>query len=124
MVEREENQVICRLFEHFIRSISIATVDRNVANLYCYVTSQSNTATRGTPDRRLFLYECPDILQTKKIIEETQSKFIRRESRDPPHTRTTTRQGHGGITQRRPKRRTPPPLPDQDCISNDYLNHN
>lgn len=134
LVERNENAVISRLFEHFIQSISIATVDRNVATLYCYVTSQSNTATRGAPDRRLFLYECPDILQTKKIIEETQSKF--RSSRDPPQPRTvqlparsmrTTRiaDSHvGGITQRRPKRRTPPPLPDQDCISDDYLNHN
>jgi len=134
LVERNENAVISRLFEHFIQSISIATVDRNVATLYCYVTSQSNTATRGAPDRRLFLYECPDILQTKKIIEETQSKF--RSSRDPPQPRTVqlparsmriTRiaDSHvGGITQRRPKRRTPPPLPDQDCISDDYLNHN
>ena len=134
LVERDENAVICRLFEHFIQSISIATIDRNVATLYCYVISQSNTATRGAPDRRLFLYECPDMLQTKKIIEETQSKF--RSSRDPPQPRTVqlpartmrtarTADSHmGGITQRRPKRRTPPPLPDQDCISNDYLNHN
>jgi len=131
LVERDENAVICRLFEHSIQSISIATRDRNVGTLYCYVISQSNTATRGAPDRRLFLYECSDLLQSKKIIEETQSKF--RSSRDPPQPRTVqlpartmrTADSHvGGITQRRPKRRTPPPLPDQDCISNDYLNHN
>ena len=84
-VEVENNGLAEVVHEHAIKGISIATIDRNIPTLYCYVANCGH--------RRLFLFECGDLLSTKKLIQATHARFQRK---------TSTR------------RRTPPPLPPRD----------
>jgi len=100
-VEVEDNGVTSSIFEHNNRTISVATVDLNVPTLYCYVANHKK--------RMLYLFECPDVLATKKVMDATYAIFKKRGS-----TSDTNRTASLLPKMRRPP---PPPLP-QDATAN------
>ena len=75
----EENDVTTSLFSHNINCISIATIDIYYPTLYCYVVNldaqQRERVKSDDQDRRLYLFECTDLLQTRKLIAETKKRF-------------------------------------------------
>jgi len=75
----EENEICSLLFHHHISCISIATIDLFQPKLYCYVANQDalqrNSIRSDQQDRRLYLFECCDLLQTRKLIDETKKRF-------------------------------------------------
>jgi len=75
----EENEICSLLFHHQISCISIATIDLFQPKLYCYVANQDalqrNAIRSDQQDRRLYLFECCDLLQTRKLIDETKKRF-------------------------------------------------
>jgi len=110
LVEVEQNGITETLFNHAIQTISVATVDRNLPTIYSYV---ANTPGGQRESRKLYVFECPDILSTKKVIDATHARF----KRQP--TCPTTQTSHPGVQVRR--RPPPPPLPDQANDDNTYL---
>jgi len=72
-----ENGISSRVFEHHLSCISVATTDLAIPNLYCYVINLDALKRAKVPkqDRRLFLFECTDLLQTRKLIDETRKRF-------------------------------------------------
>ena len=103
----DENGITETLYDHSNRSISVATVDQNCPTLYCYVSNQNG--------RKLYLFECPDVLSTKKVMDATYAIFKRKTDNiapgRPPKDISLP-------TMRRPP---PPPLPHSDNDDNTYL---
>jgi len=98
-----------------------------IPTLFCYVanprvtsSSRDNSSSRRvqnsshvTCSRRLFLFECCDVIQSKKIIEQTHLKFKlsskKNKNREPDsHFDTST------TSTQPPLRPAPPPIPQRN----------
>ena len=125
------------LFDHNMNCISVATIDLFLPNLYCYVANQDahqrQKIKSELQDRRLYLFECTDLLQTRKLIDETKKHFrtapkkkssprasqlIHRVRLDPPTPEKISHQTLPVVPPRHDKniikigsRRAPPPPP-------------
>ena len=75
-----ENGISSRVFEHHLSCISVATTDLAIPNLYCYVINLDALKRAKVPkqDRRLFLFECTDLLQD---TEKNLNNFINKTDR-------------------------------------------
>lgn len=90
LVSVEENNLSAMLFHHSINCISVATIDLFLPNLYCYVANQDahqrQKVKSEQQDRRLYLFECTDLLQTRKLIDETKKRFRQAPKQSPIRT--------------------------------------
>ena len=105
----DENGITETLFDHSNRSISVATMDHNCPTLYCYVSNQNG--------RKLYLFECPDVLSTKKVMDATYAAFKRQTTPSRP-----PKENHcSSLPTMNTRRPPPPPLPHSDEDDNTYL---
>ncbi|CAG5098841.1 Oidioi.mRNA.OKI2018_I69.XSR.g16026.t1.cds [Oikopleura dioica] len=79
IVNANDGRDITRVFDHPLANVSVAAKDICIPNLWCYVSRSSSTF-GSLPERRLFLFECIDILQASKLHDLNLQRFSSQQS--------------------------------------------
>lgn len=131
-IEAEISGLSTIIFSHSLDCISIATIDHKIPTLFCYVANPRVGDSNMVSDRRLFLFECSDLIQAKKVIQQTHLKFKQASDSKMVTVKSKTLTGHhktnsSSIPPTIPQRcmswtqpgtrRDPPPIPKKTTCS-------